>query len=498
MIKFIVKQTATIMLLFVFNSINAQGIVNKWLIGYPGGGANVFIEFNKDSILSIDTAHLKMSFRDLNASICDSHGNMLFYTNGGWIANSTNDTMMNGNDLTPGPYANYWKTYGFRNAQGAVIIPFPDDSSRYYLFHQTVDLASNGQTVIPSKNIFYSVIDMNLDGGLGAVTLKNNVILNDTLTYGALTICKHANGRDWWLLCHRAHSDMFFEFLISPTGISGPYTQSIGSILNEGAVGQACFSPDGKKYARYFPDDDLDIYDFDRCTGILSNPVHIIINDGAFCAGVSFSANSRYLYISSQNYIYQFDATALNIELTKDTVAVYDGFASPFHPFQTYFYLSQLAPDGKIYISAPNSVDFLHVINYPDSSGISCDVEQHGIYLKTYNAFTIPNHPNYFLRADSGSVCDTLMLSIQQKNTENDDLNISVFPNPSHDCFFIKYQIPPYKIEQLIIFNSIGKKIKQIYLNGNTAIQRVNTDDLENGIYFYKYNNQSGKIVIMK
>ncbi|MBK9673444.1 MAG: T9SS type A sorting domain-containing protein [Bacteroidetes bacterium] len=498
MIKFIVKQTATIMLLFVFNSINAQGIVNKWLIGYPGGGANVFIEFNKDSILSIDTVKLKMSFRDLNASICDSYGNMLFYTNGGWIANSTNDTMMNGNDLTPGPYASYWKIDGFRNSQGAVIIPFPADSTKYYLFHQTVDLASNGQTVIPSKNIFYSVIDMNLDGGLGAVTLKNNVILNDTLTYGALTICKHANGRDWWLLCHRAHSDMFFEFLISPTGISGPFSQSIGSILNEGAVGQACFSPDGKKYARYFPDDDLDIYDFDRCTGILSNPVHIIINDGAFCAGASFSANSKYLYISSQNYIYQFDVHAPNIELTKDTVAIYDGFASPFHPFQTYFYQSQLAFDRKIYISAPNSVDYLHVINYPDSSGISCDVQQHGIYLKTFNAFTIPNHPNYFLRADSGSVCDTLMLTVAQKNFENEDLNIEVFPNPAQNSFFINYQIKTELTDQFILYDTFGKEIKRTKLNTSAKTQKVNTDNLGNGIYFYKFKNQSGKIVIIK
>ena len=74
---------------------------------------------------TIDTLHLKMSFRDLNASICDSHGDLLFYTNGGWIANSTHDTMMNGNNLVPGTYATNWKHDGFRIPQGAVIVPFP-------------------------------------------------------------------------------------------------------------------------------------------------------------------------------------------------------------------------------------------------------------------------------------------------------------------------------------------------------------------------------------
>ena len=133
----------------LFSCLNAkpQGIVNKWVIGYTGGGGQILIDFNQDSIISIDTLQWKMNFLDLNASICDSQGNILFYTNGGWIANATNDTMQNGNNLTPGAYANNWKHDGFRNSQGAVIVPFPGDSSKYYLFHETIDLMGN--TVIP-------------------------------------------------------------------------------------------------------------------------------------------------------------------------------------------------------------------------------------------------------------------------------------------------------------------------------------------------------------
>ncbi len=475
---------------------NANGIVNKWVMGYPGGGNNVLIGFNHDSIVSIDTMHIKMSFRDLNASICNSHGDLLFYTNGAWIANSTHDTMLNGSNLVPGPYASGWKQYGFRIPQGAVIVPFPSDSNKYYLIHETVNYAANGSTVIPSKNLFYSIIDMNLDNGLGAVTIKNNVLLNDTLTYGALTICKHANGRDWWLLCHRAHSDLFFEYLISPSGILGPYFQNIGSVLNEGGAGQVCFSPDGKKYARYFPDDDIDLFDFDRCTGILNNWIHIPIHDSSFAGGISFSPSSRYLYISSQNYIYQFDVSDSNVTSTKDTVAIYDGFSSPFPPFNTYFYLSQLAPDGRIYLSAPNSVDYLHVINFPDSGGMASNVIQHGVYLKTYNAFTIPNHPNYFLRADSGSVCDTLMLHIQNKEISIQNKKIQIYYDDLSQIAFVNAQKLEGKNFVLNVFDILGHQVNELRgaVISGFASYDLHCASFANGIYFISIATEKEKL----
>ena len=143
---------------------SSQGISNKWVLGYYGGGGNIIMSFKNDS-LQLSNFVWKMNFHDLNASICDSHGNLLFYTNGGWIANADNDTMQNGNNLAPGTYASQWKGDGFRIVQGGLIIPFPDDSSKFYLFHETVyfDSLSN---IIPCQNLLYSTIDMSLDSAL--------------------------------------------------------------------------------------------------------------------------------------------------------------------------------------------------------------------------------------------------------------------------------------------------------------------------------------------
>ncbi len=70
---------------------------------------------------------------------------------------------------------------------------------------------------------------MNLNGGLGGVPLgqKNQIAINDTLMPG-MAACKHANGRDWWIIAFKDNSDIVYKFLLSPTGISAPIQQSPG------------------------------------------------------------------------------------------------------------------------------------------------------------------------------------------------------------------------------------------------------------------------------
>jgi len=114
------------------------------------------------------------------------------------------------------------------------------------------------------------------------------------------------------------------------------------------------------------------------------------------------------LYISSHLKVYQYDLLADDIQATKDTVAIYDGFTSPQPPFGTTFFLAQLAPNGKIYLNANNGGLHMHVINKPDQPGELCDFQQHGIELPTWNSFSMPNFPNYRLGPLFGSPCDTI------------------------------------------------------------------------------------------
>ena len=124
--------------------------------------------------------------------------------------------------------------------------------------------------------------------------------------------------------------------------------------------------------------------------------------------GVAFSPNSQLMYVSSSKYVYQYSVNSNPIDSSKVVLEKFDAFAEPIPPFYTAFYLAQLAYDGKVYINSGNGTRWFNVINHPNNIGINCDFLQHGFLLPTYNGFTIPNFPNYFLGKEIGSVCDSL------------------------------------------------------------------------------------------
>ena len=463
-------------LIFVCNC-NAQSTNNLWLFGRDCG-PNIKCGGTNINFVGVGTQISKyprpMNLDRTNGVITSKQGNLLFYSNGVYVANAIDSMMKNGDSLNPGWYVNQWAYYGLLLIQGNLIIPLPDDSNKYYLFHETAEVNSN-PTFAYSPQLFYSIINMKYDSGLGRVMSKNNIIISDTLIGGLITACKHGNGRDWWVTVHRGNSDIIYTLLLTPNGIQGPFVQHIGTYVNlitNLNTFQACFSPDGKKYALYMSGGFLEIYDFDRCTGLFSNPVQLNISYHAFLGGLAFSPNSRYLYAPSNEYVFQFDVQATNIAATQTTVAVWDTFYSPSPPFATTFFMAQLAPDGKIYINTGNSTDFLHFINYPDLGGIACDVQQHSILLPTYNDFTIPNHPNYFLGVDTGSVCDSLGLPTPET------------PKPPLGGLILNY-IPSW---QQLVVNASGLKGKRVTMSiydgqGSLKVQEFKSSRVNAGYF---------------
>ena len=453
--------------------------------GPPFGGIN--INFNSGSRV-ISYVNRPMNFGDVSATMCDSLGNVLFYTNAVYIANANNDTMMNGSGLSPSFYSSSVGLNGLFVPQTALIIPRPGDNSKYYLLHGTVD-----DSVAYAHHIYYSEIDMSLNGGLGAVTSKNNVLLNDVLIPGRITAVKHGNGRDWWVVFHEGHTDRYYIYLIDPSGIQFQSNQNIGSNLTS-ALGQGCFSPDGSKFAMYDALNDLDIFDFDRCNGIFSNPIHVSINDNAAGGGVAFSSSSQVLYVSSTAYVYQFDLSAANIPSTKTTVAIWDTFYSPQPPAATSFYLSQLAPDGKIYMSCTNGTLDIHVIDYPDSVGLGCHVCQHCVHLPAYDNFGIPNLPNYHLGAWQGSLCDTVTSTGSWQTTVGRE-DVNLFPNPVTRILYATIN-ENFKIKNVKIFDAFGQ---EIFVNfsfiKNGEYLEVNTTSLSQGVYFLELLSDKEKVV---
>ncbi|NBC09504.1 MAG: PKD domain-containing protein [Bacteroidetes bacterium] len=396
---------------------SAQKYDNVWLFGRNSSTpefAGTIMDFDQ-SPPELFLQFWDSYFYQTNASICDTAGNLQFYTNGIYVANALHEPMENGDGLNPGAHAEEQGEdgRGYILGQGAIILPVPESDSLYYLLH--MDKIAFGEEGVrgSSKHLYYTVINMDANNGLGTVVEKNQILKEGALSRGKVTATRHANGRDWWVIIRQLSTNRYYKFLVSPSGIVEYPSQAIGESIPSPGVGQATFSPDGSKYANLNlvngigTDDYIGIYDFDRCTGMLSNPNVFAYRDSAWSGGVAISPSSRYLYVSSYLRVFQYDLWATDVEASRDTVAEWDGFVEDGF-FATTFYLAQLAPDGKIYINSNNSVSYLHVIEQPDLPGDSCQVCQHCVDLPTKNAFSLPNFPNYRLGPLEGSPCDTL------------------------------------------------------------------------------------------
>jgi PKD repeat protein len=181
-------------------------------------------------------------------------------------------------------------------------------------------------------------------------------------------------------------------------GISWPPFADISS--------QSLFLNDGSQYLRFNDEVGLQIFDFDRCSGLFSNPELINFGfNGGYFSGLSASRDSRFAYVSDRLNLYQYDLRSTDIGNTKTLVDSYKGFTNPY---ACDFFNPQLAPDGKIYLGTWGGCRNLHVINHPEQKGLACDFRQHGIDLNTFHAGGLPNNPNYRLGPIDGSPCDTL------------------------------------------------------------------------------------------
>ncbi|RYE16380.1 MAG: T9SS type A sorting domain-containing protein [Sphingobacteriales bacterium] len=493
---------AFFLLLFYFLSTfcYCQGLNNLWLLGarvfYQTPNDRAQIDFSSGSAV-LSPIQFPMNIKDVAANITDKNGNLLFYTNGVWIADRTHAKMPNGDSLSPGWNTNDYIYYnnGCLLSQSVVTIPKPGDTAVYFLFHVTME----GPPIYSGQHVWMTTIDMRLRGGLGDVVSKNQVILQQDVSPTRLTAVKHANGRDWWVVAQGHQSNQYWRFLVTPDGIFGPYSQYTGSIhgVDEGG---ARFSPDGSRYATYTSDTEgVEVYDFDRCTGLLSSPVFIAINDSATDGGLAFSPNSDVLYVSTGLYVYQLNVAAGNaaaIAASKQKVATWDGFHDPAGPiFITGFLKSELAADGKIYISTGNSTQFLHEIHQPNNLGLACNLTQHSLQLPTYSANAIPNHPNYHVGPLIGSPCDTLVSASKPVQT----INIQLYPNPNNGDFSINLAPQP-KQGLLQVYDVMGKLVHTEAVAAWSQLKRLSQPGLQKGVYHCRltWGNKSGVVRFVK
>jgi len=336
-----------------FNSYSQGKEANIWYFGYKAG-----IDFNSGSPPTT-LLNSQMDAGLGSASIADSTGQLLFYSNGTTIWNKNHVVMQNGDDMNGGTFT----------TQGAMIVPQPGSNHLYYFFN-----------FIWEFNVFqyhfqYSIIDMNLDNGNGGVvaTQKGVRLFNNSSMH--LSAVRHANGHDVWVLAHKHYSNYYYAYLLTADSIHhSPVISQVGSVFNA-ATGYMKISPDGKKVVAAIYGGGVSFFelvDFNNETGVISdtNMVHKI--DPYY--GVEFSPDNSKLYTESGASILQYDLNAgspqdiLNSEVLIADVTTGNGAL-------------QLGPDGKIYCCLGTSL-YLSVINQPNVLGLGCNFEQDAVYLE--------------------------------------------------------------------------------------------------------------------
>lgn len=356
------------------HSVWAQHEFDAWHFGHKAA-----LQFGQSGALPVAVAGSALSSLEACASVADATGRLRCYTDGTTVWDRLHQPMPNGQISGTHPSA----------AQSALLVPDPGSTSRFYLF--TVDATENKL----AGGLRYSIVDMNLRGGLGDVLAPNSQALPlPTPTYlvtEALTAIRHANGTDFWIVVHGFKSADFLAYHLQASGISaGPQLSTAGAI--HGRSNPMVFpmptvmlraSPDGATLAAGVPGQGVELFRFDAATGTVATarqmPLGLVLP-----YGLEFSNDNIMLYVtdSSLRHLYQWDLTTNATTLL--TTNVFGGL--------------QRGPDGRIYL-AVYGASALSVVANPNRSGLACGYQPAAVALGGGSSWSgLPNFPNSWSR----------------------------------------------------------------------------------------------------
>jgi gliding motility-associated-like protein len=336
---------------------HAQQQNNNWYFGNRGA-----LRFSAGKVVTIGDNQMVSS--ESCASVSDQEtGELLFYSNGLAVWNAQGDTMKNGGGILGGENTS--------SSRGVVIAPVPGNNNLYYLF--TADESIGGAV----NGFRYSIVDMGLDNGLGAVVDgKKNVLVNNNTTE-RIAVTGTKDGSGFWVVIHERVTNRFLAYKVSVNGIDrNPVVSAVGdvhrtvpSVDGDPTMGCMKFSRKGDMLAvAIFTDNKVQVFSFDNCTGSLSDPRTINTLDHPY--GIEFSPNGSKLYYtmfdkaSFLGAVFQVDLS--DADPSRSSVV---GLSSSLN----YYCVGalQIGPDGIIYV-AINSEPWLSAITEPDNKGGAC------------------------------------------------------------------------------------------------------------------------------
>jgi len=506
-------------LYFISPILYAQREATHWFFGSQAG---LYFNSNGPSPIYGSAMHTQ----DGCATMSDKQtGELLFYTNGRNVWNRNNLLMPNGQDFPDSCWSGI--------TQSALIVPFPNDESKYYLFSIYYTTTLDGSIFIePNCNygeyttamfrqVRYSVIDMTLDDGNGDVVVNQKQILLQTNATEKITVVPHANGSDYWIVTHAFNSNEFYVYQLTHSGIAEPNIIAIGSVHetrpdrinpDEETRGYMKASPNGKKLACavYSDKHSFDLFDFDATSGQISNYVNLGLLPAQY--GISFSPDNSKLYVNEDDIhepsVYPYPDVIAQYNLAAgDSQAIVASRKSIFRDnpytnipghglfegFGSYMGL-QLAMDGKIYATANNAYsttpevgNIMAIIEKPNEEGVNCQVNYKQFDFG--NAAVGSGLPNFI---------ESYFNNIESSTTCSEETSISFFPNPTSNTVHINFLSGCDSHITITVFNVLGQQVATF--ESTEQETEIDISAWSSGVYFFVcstlYNHRIVKKII--
>ncbi len=400
-----------IFILFIFLQIAtlAQKENNNWFI-------NAISIFNFNEIpFRIDSINLRAVNDGYNVAVSDKAGNLLFISESRTVFDRYGERMPNGRLDQESPI------FITTPSQPVVVIPVLESEHKYYLFHTLIT------SEIRNVKLFYSIVDMELNGGKGdIVATKKKILLGENLT-GHIVAIQGICG-SVWLVAHEVNSNRFLSFEVTKNGVNAPVISEVGVRFNGLGLGAMHVNPSHNKLICFNrQSQSTQLFDFDRQTGKISNPISLPIRYNSPRetypnAGV-FSNTGRYLYSIEQTSRYtgsrvvRFDVNSNDsISIAASKIAI-----DSFPRWHTYNVI-QRAPDGNIYGTVGR---LIYRIEHPDADDPNQVVVTDSLFGTSTNAF-IYNFQNLIVIPTAAIDQDTMLLPMDTSLCAGQELRLNV------------------------------------------------------------------------
>jgi len=485
------SNTTKIIVLFLLITANLIGQKrnDNWVFGFTDtiyhANCGKVLWHSDEYGVKFKFINTNLNFESTASAISDEFGNLLLYTNGCSIQDSSYHTVTNGNGLNPGiVYDEYCNNTGYIVPNGAMFLPLGD--TKFVLLH----LGAYSDTLKYKYGPLYYTVIKN-ESGIFSVVEKNKVLLNTPIE--SFSVIKHANGHDWWIIAPKYRSNEYFRFLLTETGFEIKEPQITGMDLPDNYCkipGLSGFSPNGKKFLRYNRTCGFLLFDFDRCTGLLSGGIFETV--GYFVDDLSsdfiFSPDSKHIYITKLNH----HEYAINYFLSKlydvhlDQIGVK---AEPFTKLDLTFDLRfnrfYMDNDSSIYVLNSFSSDVFH---YIDTKSKKNFLTPYSFPLPVLNARTVPYFANYSL---SKIQCDSINSTKEIAQTNRP----IIYPNPMYEEITINIQSDKINFDLKIM--TLNGDIISTLTNLSSPYKITNLNSLNQGMYLFEIKSND-KIYYLK